>query len=52
MNGRLQISMMNLGFSKKVRETKNGHIYLKVLRERVLEELGLTKEAKFSDLSK
>ena len=51
MDSRLKMCMVNKGFSKKVQETKNGHFYLKVLRERVLEELGLTTEAKYRDLS-
>jgi hypothetical protein len=51
MQQRLKMSMVNSGFSRKVKDTKNGHVYLKVLRERVLEELGLTKEAGYKDLS-
>jgi len=51
MQQRLKMSMVNSGFSRHVKDTKNGHVYLKVLRERVLEELGLTKEAGYKDLS-
>ena len=51
MDSRLKMCMVNKGFATRVRETKNGHFYLKVLRERVLEELGLTAEARYRDLS-
>ena len=51
MDDRLKMCMINSGFSKKIKETKNGHIYLKVLRERVLEELGLTKEVGYPEMS-
>ena len=36
--------MLNADFAKKVRSSDNGHLYLKMLRERVVDELGLTEE--------
>jgi hypothetical protein len=43
--------MVNATFSSKIKKSQNGHYYLKVLRERVLEELNLTKQATYTDLS-
>ena len=39
---RLKTCMLNASFADKVRNSDDGHIYLKVLRERVLDELNLT----------
>ena len=36
--------MLNSDFAKKVRDSDNGHLYLKILKERVVDELGLTEE--------
>jgi hypothetical protein len=38
---RLHSCMMNQEFAQKVKGSDNGHIYLKMLREKVIEELGL-----------
>ena len=43
--------MVNATFSSKIKKSQNGHYYLKVLRERVLEELNLTKQATYTELS-
>ena len=43
--------MVNKSFANKARQSQNGHYYLKVLKERVLEELNLTKQATYTDLS-
>ena len=42
--------MLNSNFAKQVRSSDNGHLYLKVLRERVVDELGLTTEPKIEDM--
>ena len=51
MKARLKQCMVNKSFANKVSQSQNGHYYMKVLRERVLEELKLTKRANFGDLS-
>lgn len=43
--------MLNATFAAKVRDSENGHLYLKVLRERVLDELKLTQEPELEDFS-
>lgn len=42
--------MLNKEFANQVHSSDNGHIYLKVLRERVVDELGLTIEPKIEDM--
>lgn len=42
--------MLNANFSEKVRSSDNGHYYLKVLKERVLDELKLTKDVEIDDM--
>lgn len=42
--------MMNNEFAKKVKGTDNAHIYLKMLREKIIEELGLNKELTPNDV--
>ena len=44
MQMRFKTCMLNADFAKKVRSSDNGHLYLKMLRERVVDELGLTEE--------
>lgn len=43
--------MLNATFAAKVRDSENGHLYLKVLRERVLDELKLTQEPELEDFT-
>ena len=43
--------MLNATFASKVRDSENGHLYLKVLREKVLDELKLTQEPELEDFS-
>lgn len=45
MNMRFKTCMLNADFADKVRDSDNGHLYMKVLKERVVDELGLTSEA-------
>ena len=47
---RLRSLMLNNEFNKKVKGSDNGHIYLKMLREKCIEELGLDQEVKPFDL--
>jgi len=49
-NIRFKACMLNSNFAKQVRSSDNGHLYLKVLRERVVDELGLTTEPKIEDM--
>jgi hypothetical protein len=42
--------MLNADFSDKVRNSDNGHLFLKALQERVVDELGLTREAEEHDM--
>ena len=44
-NMRFKTCMLNSQFADKVRNSDNGHLYLKMLKERVVDELGLTEEA-------
>lgn len=44
-NMRFKTCMLNSQFAEKVRDSDNGHLYLKILKERVVDELGLTEEA-------
>ena len=50
MSLRFKTCMMNGDFSEQVRSSDNGHLFLKVLRERVVDELGLTSEPKLQDM--
>jgi hypothetical protein len=47
---RLRSLMLNNEFAKKVKGTDDGHIYLKMLREKCIEELGLNKDVQPYDL--
>ena len=47
---RFKTCMVNDSFASRVNDPANGHIYLKALRERVVDELGLTREANSDDL--
>jgi len=49
-NIRFKACMTRGDFAEKVRESDNGHIYYKVLRERVVDELGLTSEPEAEDM--
>jgi len=51
MSLRLKTCMLNASFANSVKNTENGHIYLKTLRERVLDELKLTAEVEFEDMT-
>ena len=42
--------MLNADFAEKVRDSDNGHLYLKILKERVVDELGLTEETNVEKL--
>ena len=47
---RFKTCMLKADFAQKVHESDNGHLYLKVLRERVVDELGLTVEPSVEDM--
>ncbi len=42
--------MLNAEFATSVRNSDNGHVFMKVLQERVADELGLTTETEEQDL--
>lgn len=42
--------MLNKEFSSQVRDSDNGHLFMKVLREQIVDELGLTSEPKVDDM--
>jgi len=50
MTLRFKTCMLNSDFAEQVRSSDNGHIFLKVLRERVVDELGLTREPELEDM--
>ena len=50
MTIRFKTCMMNSSFAKKVKSPENGHVYLKVLQERIVDELGLTRAPELEDL--
>lgn len=50
MTMRLKTCMLNADFAAQVRNSDNGHLFLKVLRERVLDELKMTGEVELKDL--
>ena len=43
--------MLSEGFAQRVKSDDNGHIFLKVLRERIVDELGLTAAPLASQLA-
>jgi len=47
---RLKTCMLNSTFADKIHNSEDGHLYLKMLRERVLDELKLTQEASLDDM--
>jgi hypothetical protein len=48
---RLKSCMLNPEFAVRIKGDDNGHVYLKVLKEQVVEELGLTKPPEASNLA-
>jgi hypothetical protein len=48
---RLRSCMLNSEFGVRIKASDNGHIYLKVLKEQIVEELGLTSPGTASDLA-
>lgn len=50
MTLRFKTCMMNSDFAEQVRSSDNGHLFLKVLKERVVDELGLTGEPELEDM--
>lgn len=48
---RLRSCMLNREFAIRVKGDDNGHIFLKVLKEQIVEELGLTKPAEASHMA-
>ena len=47
---RMKTCMLNADFATSVRNSDNGHVFMKVLQERVADELGLTRETEEQDL--
>ena len=50
INFRFKTCMLNSEFADKVRSPENGHLFMKVLKERVVDELGLTAEPEIEDM--
>lgn len=50
MEARVRNCMLNPEFAGKVKHSENGQIYMKLLREKVLEELSLENDPQFTDL--
>ena len=50
INLRFKTCMLNSEFAEKVRSSENGHLFMKVLKERVVDELGLTAEPELEDM--
>lgn len=50
INLRFKTCMLNSEFADKVRNPENGHLFMKVLKERVVDELGLTAEPEIEDM--
>lgn len=48
---RLKDCMLNQEFADKVRNGNNGHYYIKMLKEMIADELGVSSASKASDLS-
>ncbi len=48
---RLQDCLLNEQFAKEVKTGNNGHIFLKVLREQIADELKISEPAEASDFS-
>ena len=47
----MKVCMVNSEYLGKVKNTENGHIYMKALRERVLDELEILKGNDIEDLT-
>ena len=47
---RFKTCMLNSEFAEKVRSPENGHLFVKVLKERVVDELGLTAEPEIENM--
>ena len=43
--------MLNLEFKERVNSGNNGHIYIKMLKEQIVDELKLSQQAKVSDFA-
>lgn len=41
--------MLNSEFAEKIKNSNNGHYYLKMLKEQIAEELAINQPAKASD---
>ena len=50
-DARMKVCMLNSDFQAKVKNSANGHIYMKALRERVLDELEILKETDLESLT-
>ena len=50
MSLRYKTCMLNGDFVEQVKTSDNGHLFMKVLRERIVDELGLTSEPKVEDM--
>lgn len=50
MSLRYKTCMLNGDFARQISTSDNGHLFMKVLRERIVDELGLTSEAKVEDM--
>jgi len=48
---RMKTCLMNPEFNKRLQLGDNGHIYMKVLRERTIKELNLTEQVLLDSLS-
>jgi hypothetical protein len=46
---RLKECLLNTEFAEKVRNGNNGHLYIKVLKEQIIDELAISQPAKASD---
>lgn len=42
--------MLNSDFNKRVKEGDNGHIYLKVLKEQIVDELKINEEFEIDNI--
>jgi hypothetical protein len=47
----LKDCLLNDEFKKKVTQGNNGHLYLKMLKEQIADELKISKQAKASDFA-
>jgi hypothetical protein len=48
---RMKVCMLNADFQAKVKNSENGHIYLKALRERVIDELQILQDTSPQELT-